>query len=708
MTTNLEERLSENLAQCLYDCASIRGHSVTIREVQQAVHRVVPAGREETMQAVWHWLFPAERLVSVPAKLVRDEHTPALVWSSNSYAVLESISETEGFEFRRSDEPPEKEEFGGLVWVPIRSPGVLEEQLHKKPASRAIRQVLAENKSLFLRAGIATLFINSLAIVTSLFAMQVYDRVVPNFAYATLWVLVSGVALCLIFDFVFKYLRLGVVEYLARRADDALSLFFFEKLMALKLDRRPAKTGTLVAQVRDYESIKAFMTSTALFALADLPFVLFFIAVIAMIGGYVSLIPLAFIPVALIIGLSIQRPLSRLQQEQNDDATRRHGLLVETIQGGESVKALSADWRFSLGWQQLSREVSRCGEAIRKLGGIAQFFTGSAQQLCYVLLIAVGVYRIEAGALTMGGLIACSILAGRAMANTSQISGILVQWQHAKHALNILNDIIGLPSDNRLVQQASSSESDLTLHLSGIRYAYNDASALVLEVDDLCIEAGDRVAVLGRNGSGKSTLLKILAGLGTPNEGQASLGGIDMQLARQSWLRSRIGYLAQDVRLFGGTLKENLTLGLPSPSADKLNEVLEATGLDSLVNRLPAGLDEMVLEGGGGFSGGQRQMIGVARLMLQEADIWLLDEPSASLDRESEQMLIRIIKELPSKVTVVFATHKPNWVPLSGRTIVLEDGRVRADVASDRVRSGGVSRFKKDQTAAEVKEGAYD
>ena len=697
---------SENLAFCMHACAKLRGHAVTLLEVEQAISRVVVDNPVDVLQASWRWLFPGERLVSVPATLARLEHVPALAWTSDSYALVTSFSEQgEANVTRRANAPAHFMKLQDSIWIPIRANSGNGSVVDRRPASAAIRTVLLDNKSLFGRAGLATLFINTLAIVTSLFAMQVYDRVVPNFAYATLWVLVSGVILCLIFDFIFKWLRLQIVEYIARRADDVLSLYFFEKLMALKLDRRPVKTGSLVAQVRDYESVKVFMTSTALFALADLPFVLFFIFVIAMIGGYISLFPLLFVPISVLIGLLVQRPLSRLQKEQSDESTRRHGMLVEVIHGGESVKATSAEWRFSLGWQQLTREISKSGEQIRKIGGLAQFFTGSVQQLCYVLLIAAGVYRIEEGALTMGGLIACSILAGRSMANTSQISGIIVQWQHAKHALHILNHLIDLPSDDRAQQQASSSADILSISLSNIRYAYSESASLQLEVDQLNISPGDRVAVLGRNGSGKSTLLKIMAGLSTPNEGHAYLDRIDMQVARQSWLRSSIGYLPQEVRLFAGTLRENLSLGLPSPSDTELSEILARTGLDTLVAQQPSGLDSMVFEGGSGFSGGQRQMIGIARLMLQKPAIWLLDEPSASLDQESEQCLIKIIKELPLSVSVVFATHKPQWLSLSSRTLLIDNGRLRADVPSDRVRTGSSANMENGKTSAAIRVG---
>lgn len=655
--------------------AARRGHAVTDSEIEQALLQAPGDSAAAVVAGAWSWLFPRERLASLPLADAEAQHFPALAWQGDTLALLETR---------------ENQAATTTLWLPypaLPAPAPLTET-ERRPASEAIRAVLRAHKPLFIRAGIATVFINLLAIMTSLFAMQVYDRVVPNFSYATLWALATGVMLAIGFDFLFRLVRQALLEKLTLRADEALSQYFFEQVVALKLDRRPARPGTLVAQVRDYEAVKSFFTSTTLFALADLPFVFFFIAVMAMMGGVVALVPLLLLPICIGIGLVTQRPLAALQQQHTDESARRQGLLIEVLQGAESLKAQGGEWRFSVLWGQLTRELGEYGERIRTLGGRAQFLSGSFQQLAYVLVLVVGVYRIEAGVLTMGGLIACSILAGRALGNISQITGLLVQWHHAKHALQTLDKLLVLPSDDCEARQASTTSTPPRLTLTNLRYAYDQAESLTLALESLTIEPGERIAVLGRNGSGKSTLLKLMTGLNTPNEGEVRIAGLDLQTCRLGWLRETVGYLPQDVRLFGGTLRDNLTLGIAPPGEEKFQAALAQTGLDRFVQKQAQGLDTVIREGGVGLSGGQRQLIGLTRLLLQNPRIWLLDEPSASLDRESEERLKALLRALPADITVVFSTHRMSWLPLSQRTLLLEDGRIRADIPTSHVRSG--------------------
>lgn len=680
----------ENFRDCLRHCALQWGHAVTDGEVEQALLQADGESPEALMADAWQWLFPSERLTSVPWTLVDAHHLPALLWHDDACAVLSSLpAPGEPLSLlRRNDQTDSSSLPPAEIWVPHRVSQPLEDEPESKPATAAIVEALKEHKPIFLRAGLATLIINLLAIATSLFAMQVYDRVVPNFAYSTLWVLAGGIVIAVAFDFVFKWVRLLFLEIMTRRADEALSQYFFEKVMALKLDRRPSRAGTLVAQVRDYESVKTFFTSTTLFTIADMPFVLLFILVIAYIGGHVAWVPLLFLPICIGLGLLVQKPLAVLQQKQIDESARRHGLLIEVIQGAESVKSLSGEWRFSLIWQRLTTDLAIYGEKIRKLSSRAQFLSGNFQQLAYVAVLIVGVYRIEAGALTMGGLIACSILGSRVLGNISQLTQVLVQWQHTRHALDILNRMLSLPADVPELQQASTQTAPLSLQIDNVKYAYEGAQGTQLSVSKLTIAPGERVAVLGRNGSGKTTLLKLLAGLATPNMGEVRLAGLDMQTCRQGWLRSTIGYLPQEVRLFGGTLRDNLTLGLAQPDEANLRAALVATGLDRFVDQHPQGLDCPIREGGAGLSGGQSQLIGITRIWLQQPRIWLLDEPSASLDAESEERLAQLIRGLPADVTVIFTTHRKSWLALSRRTLVVEDAAIKIDVPTERVRHG--------------------
>ena len=666
-----------NACDTLRRYAALRGHVVVTAEIERALLQSLGESPEAVIDEAWRVLFPHEALNSVPAKLAEPQHFPALVWSDDTLAIVDEIASIGVFT-------------GKNIRVPctvVPKPTVIEVNTDDKPATAAIKAVLKAHMPIFARVGIATVLVNLLAIVTSVFAMQVYDRVVPNFSYPTLWALASGVILAIVFDLLFKSIRLSLMESLTRRVDEALSQFFFEKIMALKLDRRPPRTGVLVAQVRDYESVKAFFTSTTLFALADMPFIFFFIAVIALLGGIVALVPLCLLPICIAIGLIVQRPLAKLQQQQTDESARRQGLLIEMVHGAESVKAQGGEWRFGTLWLGLTRELADYGYHIRRLSGGAQHLSGSFQQLAYVLVMVVGVFQIEAGHLTTGGLIACSILASRAMGNSTQLTGILVQWHHAKHALHVLDKLLVMPSDDSDSRQASNTLEPHYLSLNGVQYAYEVNQGTTLTINNLHINAGERVAVLGRNGSGKSTLLKLMAGLGTPNAGEVKVAGLDLQQCRLGWLRETVGYLPQDVRLFGGTLRENLTMGLGQPTDEHLHEALMLTGLNRFVAQLSLGLDTPIREGGVGLSGGQRQLIGVTRLVLLKPRIWLLDEPSASLDRESEQSVMAFIKALPPDVTVIFTTHRMNWLPLSQRTLLLDEGTLKADVPTERVRN---------------------
>lgn len=669
-------RLTQALST-LRTFAALRGHVVVDAEVERALSQALGDTVEVVIDAAWRLLFPHEALGHVPARLAERQHFPALAWRNG---LLDIVRDAEALTH------PESE----VLWIPYTtavSAPVTPVKANNRPATAAITAVLKSHASIFARVGIATVLVNVLAIVTSVFAMQVYDRVIPNFSYPTLWALTSGVVLVIVFDLIFKMIRLTLNETLTRRVDEALSQFFFEKTMALKLDRRPPRAGVLVSQVRDYESVKAFFTSTTVFAIADMPFIFFFIGIISLLGGVVALVPLCLLPVCIGIGLLMQRPLARLQQQQTDESAQRQGLLIEVVHGAEGVKAQGGEWRFGTLWQRMTRELADYGYRIRRLSGWAQYLSGSFQQLAYILVMVVGVFQIEAGNLTTGGLIACSILASRAMGNTTQLTGILVQWHHAKHALKILDSLLVMPNDDDYKRQASSTVEPPYLSLQGIQYGYDETQGITLTIDSLQIAPGERIAVLGRNGSGKSTLLKLMAGLGTPNTGEVKVAGLDLQQCRQGWLRETVGYLPQDVRLFGGSLRENLTMGLGQPLDETVQAALAATGLDRFVARLPLGLDTRINEGGVGLSGGQRQLIGITRLVLLQPRIWLLDEPSASLDSESEQHVMAMLKCLPQEVTVIFTTHRMNWLPLSRRTLLLDEGKVKADVPTEKVRS---------------------
>lgn len=686
-------QISDTVAvQALCEMAKRRGLHAARTEAEQTWRVVNGETPEQRLSAAWAWLFAGHSVEKIHPALAHNAQLPAWVVQGNSLGIATKLAaDGEPMRVDWLTEAPTVKEDAVALWVPV-SPGLITTESFipakkRGPATEAILAALRDHLPLFRRVGFASLMMNLITIVSSLFTMQVYDRVVPNFAYATLWVLASGVVLAYLFEIAFKLIRLRLLETSALRLDEALSLYFFEKLMALKLDRRPSRVGSLVAQIRDYESVKSFFTSTTLFALADLPFILLFIGVVALIGSWVSLVLVLFVPLSILIGFVTYKPMARLQSQENDDAARRTGVLFETVAGAEGIKSMGGESRFSDVWLRATRESGHIGTQLRNLNSYTQFASAFVQQLSYIAVIIVGVYVIESGQLTMGGLIACSILSGRILASTSQITRLLLQWHHAHHSLKILDQVLSCPSDDTPGREANAQSAPLDLSLRNLVYAYEGSSSPQLQVPSLEIKAGERVAVLGRNGSGKSTLLKLLAGVATPNSGEVCIAGLDMQKCRPGWLREVIGYLPQEVRLFSGTLAENLTLGLSAPEESKLREAMDKTGLSRTLGRHPLGLGLPIREGGSGLSGGQRQMVGLTRLALQGPKIWLLDEPSASLDKESEDRLVQMLRDLPRDHTVIFTSHRQSWLAIASRVLFVDDGQIRVDQPADKVRA---------------------
>jgi len=546
-------------------------------------------------------------------------------------------------------------------------------------ATRAIRVALTRHRGTFAQAAVASVVVNVLALLTSLFSMQVYDRVVPNFAYATLWTLSVGMFVVLGIDLSLRLLRAAMLESATRRIDQALSRYFFERIMALRLDRRPQYIGTLVSQVRDYESVKAFFTSTTLFAIADLPFALMFVFAVYWIGGPIAWVPLACLPACLVIGAIAQWPMAKLQRANTRESSLRNGLLYEAIDGAETVKSSGADWRFSELWDQLTRRIVETGERLRHISTFATMTAGSLQQLAYVGTIIFGVYLIEAGHLSQGGLIACSMLASRSLSSIAGITGLLVQWQQARTSLGTLNQLLAAPADDDTERTATAAPVTGAIEVAGARFSYTNPLETALAIGKLEIKPGERVAVIGRNGSGKTTLLKLLAGLFSPLEGGVRISGVDAQQADQQWLRQVVGVLSQDVRLFAGTLRDNMTIGLNLVDEEEIRRAAKATGLLAMIEKHPRGLDMELAEGGRGLSGGQRQLVGLTRLQLANPQIYLLDEPTASLDKESEDQMMSWVKNLPADKTVVFTTHRMSWLQCADRVIVMESGRIATD-----------------------------
>lgn len=528
---------------------------------------------------------------------------------------------------------------------------------------------------------VASLGANLLALATMLFSMQVYDRVIPSQSMPTLYVLFGGVMLAVVFEFILRMMRVRMTDLLGKRADLRVSDLVFGHALRVRNDARPKSTGAFIAQIRELEQVRELITSTTVTAMADLPFFLLFLVVLWFMAGPLALVPIGGLLLLMIPGLLAQRHLARLSNEGMREASLRNSMLVETVQGVEDLKLLRAEHRFQGQWNHLNEVSADVGLRQRFATNMLVTWTQEIQSSVFAVTVLFGAMMVMAGDMTTGTLVAASILASRMMAPISQLAGVLTRWQQAKVALSGLNALMKLPTDHpenskRVHRAVIHGNYDITR--ASFKFGEEDRQA-ALQIANLSIRAGERIGVLGRNGAGKSTLLQVLAGMQTPQEGEVLLDGLRMSLIDPADVRRDMGLLTQNARLFYGTLRDNLTLGAPDATDDEILAVLAMSGVSNFVQGLADGLDHVVLEGGRGLSGGQRQSLLLARTLIRQPQIVLLDEPTAALDEVSEREFIGRLGPWLQGRTLVLATHRLAALSLVDRVVVLDGGRVVLD-----------------------------
>lgn len=536
-------------------------------------------------------------------------------------------------------------------------------------------------KHMFVMATIATIVVNIVALGTSLFTMQVYDRVVPRGAFSTLWVLMIGVIVALLFDFVLRVVRAKLIEKEAVGIDTEVQEFFFSRQAEVRLDARPQSIGTTAAQLRGLEQIRSVMSSSTMFVLADLPFAIMFILIIAMIGGPIAIVLALAFPLAIIIAIVFARLIRANTLKSQVSSNRKNGLLVESLDAAETIKANRGNWLLLSRWNSLMDEVHEAEVPVKNLQAMASTIFGTMQQISYVLLISWGAVEVYENNMTMGALIACSILAGRVNGPLiAQLPGLLVSWTYSRISLNMLDDILKLPLDRPAgMELLRPNRLAPSITFKDVAFTYPGART-GLTVPKLEIRQGERIGVLGPVGSGKSTLLKVMSGLYAPAEGQILIDKLDMSQVAEDVLRHHIGYLPQDYRLVNGSLRENLILGIPDPGDDAIMAMAAKTGLAAMITGHPRGLDLPISEGGRGLSGGQRVLTGLTRLLLARPKLMLLDEPTSNLDVDTEALVLRTLHELCGPdTTLIIVTHKMQLVNLVGRLMLVGNGQVILD-----------------------------
>ena len=533
---------------------------------------------------------------------------------------------------------------------------------------------------------LASVMINLFVLVSPLFVMNVYDRVVPNNAIETLWVLAIGALTVYVFDFVFRMLRAYFVDGVGRKVDVVVSGQLFEHVLGIQLKQRPASAGSFANNVREFETLRDFFTSATLTGLVDLPFAVLFLVVIALLGDLLVLVPLVAIVPAVIMGLALQVPLTRVIRANFAVAAQKHGVLVEAIDGLETIKSVSAESVMQSKWEQAVAVVAATGLRAHMLSALGINFTQFMQQIVTIVMVIGGVYLIADNLLTVGGLVACTILAGRAMAPLGQVAGLLTRYQHARMAYVSLNQLMATPVERppgKAFLHRASIEGGI--EFSKVTFRYPGQQQPALDGASFRVAPGERVAILGRIGSGKSTAAKLVLGLYQAEQGNVLVDGIDVSQIDPADLRRHIGYVPQDVKLFYGTVRENIVIGDRGASDDAIVQAARIAGVDKIVAHHPAGFNLPVGEQGRGLSGGQRQAVANARALLSVPRVLVMDEPTSAMDAATEQAYVNALLQFLAGRTLMLVTHKPSLLTLVDRLIVLDYGRVVADGPKDKV-----------------------
>lgn len=542
-------------------------------------------------------------------------------------------------------------------------------------------------KGIITESVVASGFISFLALAVSLFSMQVYDRVIPTHGTSTLVVLGVGVGLAIFLELAMKFARSHAMDEVVSGLDARLSREIFQRLLAVRVDQMPGSVGSLAGQLRGYEQLRSFYTASTLFALVDLPLGLIFVLVIGLIAApLIAVVPLFFGLIAVALGYYSMKKVDRLAKQSTAASNMKTGLLVEAVEGVETIKSGSGGWKFLSRWIDTNTESMTSDMAMRATGEQASYLSATLQQVSYASTVIVGSWLVMEGQISMGALIACSILGGRILAPVTAIPGLMVQRAHARAALDGLEKMFSLKTDLDGVDLPLTPEKIKgDFFLEGVKFSYK-GGPIATKVDKLNIKSGEKIGILGPIGAGKSTLLRILSGLYQPQEGRVLIDGLDMAQVNRQTLSQQIGYLQQDHRLFVGTLRENLLIGMPDPGDEVLKRAMERTGLIRLVSGHPKGLELPIQEGGRGLSGGQRQLVAFTRLVLCEPSIYLLDEPTASMDEEVEKQCLKVLQEeINENKTLVIVTHKPSILPLIDRLIVVVGNQIVLDGPRDAV-----------------------
>lgn len=539
----------------------------------------------------------------------------------------------------------------------------------------------------YSHVAIAALVVNILALAAPLFIMNVYDRVIPNGAIPSLIALAFGLGLAILFDFILRIVRSRIIDMTGKQVDVVLAANIFEHVMSLKMSQRPQSVGIIANQLRDFDSVREFFTSGTVVSMTDLAFALLFLAVLYLIVGPLAIVPAIMLPIMLIVGLALQRPLDRAMKRLQAESAARHGVLVEALSGMETVRATGAEARMQGAWERSIAATARSSEDVHFWASLALTAASTAQQLTTMSIVIWGVFLVMNGDITVGALVAASMLAGRVMAPIAGIAAVITRATQTFTSLKAIDRLMELererpPGRNYVSRQISEGR----IAFENVTFKYPNAPENALEKISFKIEPGERVGIIGRVGSGKTTIGRLLVGFYEPDEGRVSIDGIDARQYDPADLRAGVGFVLQDTDLFFGKLRDNITLGRVSATDEEVLAAARLAGVESFIAGHPQGYDMPIAEQGRSLSGGQKQAIGLARVLIRKPKILFLDEPTAHFDVRSEAEFLERLKELASReMTIIVSTHRPSLLGLVDRLLLFDKGRLVADGPRDAV-----------------------
>ncbi len=619
--------------------------------------------------------------LAMPALLLLQDGRSALLlgWDEQGRARI-MPSESEGGEVRVSAEVLAKDYSGQVFFAqPLHKFDFNRGELVPR-ASSWFRDTLKRSRWLYIDAIAASLLINLIGLATPLFVMNVYDRVVPNQAEATLWVLAIGIVGVFFFDLLLKTLRGLCLDLAGKKTDLIVSATLFERIVGMAMKFRPARVGSFAQNIHEFQNLRDFLASLTLASVIDLPFTLLILAVIAMIGGHLVWIPLLAFPLVALIGWALQRPLADTMQRTMALAAERQSSLIESLAGLDAVKVNNAESERQYIWEQTIGTLSRLELRARMLSSLAMNATMLLQQLAGVAVIVMGVYQIIAGNLSMGGLIACYMLSSRALGPLTQISGLLTRYQQAKVTLESVNQMMELPQERHEDERPLKRQAlQGAVEFRQVDFHYPDQQQAALQKINLVVRPGEKIGIIGRSGSGKSSLAKLIVGLYQADSGSLLVDGIDVRQLDVSDLRYNIGYVPQDIQLFSGTLRDNLVSGARYVEDELVLQAAELAGVHEFARLHPKGYELQVGERGQNLSGGQRQNVALARALLLDPPILLLDEPTSAMDNTGEERLKQRLSAVIGNKTLLLVTHRASMLSLVDRLIIIDRGQIIAD-----------------------------